>query len=82
MAALEIRAKRHGFRRCGMAHSATPTVHPDGTFSDSQVATLKTDPMLVVKEIATDAPFEAPGVPDSAITAPGTTPTSRKRRKR
>lgn len=47
-----ITAKKDGFRRCGMAHSARPVEHKDGTFTEEQLASLKAEPMLVVQELA------------------------------
>ncbi|MHC1700290.1 MAG: HI1506-related protein [Humidesulfovibrio sp.] len=46
-----ITAKKDGFRRCGMAHPAKPVEHPDGTYSEEQLATLRAEPMLVVQEL-------------------------------
>lgn len=49
--ALRITAKRAGFRRAGMAHPATATAHPAGTFTADQVEALRADPMLVVEDL-------------------------------
>lgn len=54
MKAIRITAKVAGFRRCGLAHSNTPTDHPDGTFSAEQLEILKNDPMLKVEEVEVD----------------------------
>jgi hypothetical protein len=47
---LIITSKQHGFRRCGVAHPAEPTEHPDGTFTPEQIEILHQEPMLVVLE--------------------------------
>lgn len=44
-----ITAKKDGFRRCGVAHSAKPVEYPDDAFSPEQLAELQADPMLVVE---------------------------------
>jgi hypothetical protein len=49
-----ITAKKDGFRRCGVAHSAKPVEHLDDAFTPEQLAELQADPMLVV-EIAANA---------------------------
>jgi hypothetical protein len=49
-----ITAKRDGFRRCGLAHPASPVKHEDGAFTEEQLAILKAEPMLVVQELAGD----------------------------
>lgn len=43
-----ITARRDGFRRCGLAHSARPVVYAAGYFSDDQLAVLRAEPELVV----------------------------------
>lgn len=50
MTELTITAKRDGFRRCGVVHSDTPVVWPAGSFTDEQIALLKSEPLLVVHE--------------------------------
>lgn len=50
MTELTITAKRDGFRRCGVAHSDTPVVWPAGSFTEEQIALLKSEPQLVVHE--------------------------------
>ncbi|EMK5110137.1 hypothetical protein V8X86_000831 [Escherichia coli] len=50
MTELTITAKRDGFRRCGVAHSDTPVVWPAGSFTEEQIAILKSEPQLVVHE--------------------------------
>lgn len=44
-----ITSKKDGFRRCGLAHPARPTEHPDDRFTEAQLHALKTEPMLVVE---------------------------------
>jgi len=46
-----ITSKKEGFRRCGVAHPATPTEHPDGTFTPGQIKALHNEPMLMVLEV-------------------------------
>lgn len=50
-----ITAKKDGFRRCGLAHSAKPVEHKDDAFTPEQLAELQAEPMLVV-ELVIDAP--------------------------
>jgi len=52
-----ITAKKDGFRRCGMAHSAKPVQHNDDAFSPEQLKQLQAEPMLVV-ELVADEPKE------------------------
>jgi hypothetical protein len=48
---IRITAKRDGFRRCGVAHSETPTTYPADYFNKEQLATLKADPYLIVEDL-------------------------------
>lgn len=48
---IRITAKQDGFRRCGLAHSKTPTDYPPETFTPGQLALLKAESLLVVEEI-------------------------------
>ncbi|MBK7542516.1 MAG: hypothetical protein IPP10_14555 [Candidatus Competibacteraceae bacterium] len=57
---IRITAKRHGFRRAGMAHPTTPTEHPGDRFTAEQLRTLKEEPMLVV-ELLPDPEPKPPG---------------------
>ncbi|MEN0626024.1 HI1506-related protein [Phytobacter ursingii] len=50
MTELTITAKRDGFRRCGVIHSDKPVVWPAGSFTEEQIALLKSEPLLVVHE--------------------------------
>lgn len=43
-----IESKREGFRRCGIAHAATPTEYPNSRFTKKQLGALMEEPMLVV----------------------------------
>ncbi|MDO9142104.1 MAG: HI1506-related protein [Methylobacter sp.] len=43
-----IKSLKNGFRRCGIAHPATPVEYEDGHFTDDQLAALKQEPMLSV----------------------------------
>jgi hypothetical protein len=61
---LRITSRRDGFRRCGIAHPATPTTHADGQFSAEQIAVLKAEPMLIV-EVLPD-----PGAPLKSLPEP------------
>lgn len=51
---IRIISKRDGFRRCGIAHSETPTFHDPAAFSRDQVEALTNDPMLVVDMVEVD----------------------------
>lgn len=51
-----IKSQIEGYRRAGMAHSKTPVTHPDGTFSETQVAQLEADPRITLTlDAATDS---------------------------
>ncbi|HGM6655036.1 MULTISPECIES: HI1506-related protein [Serratia] len=52
---IQITARREGFRRCGIAHSAKTTTYEDGRFTPKQLAELENDPQLVVVRIAAGA---------------------------
>ncbi|WP_089083905.1 HI1506-related protein [Aquitalea magnusonii] len=57
---IRITARDDGFRRAGMAHSATPTEHPDETFTPEQLQELKAEPLLLV-EVLPDPQAETTG---------------------
>jgi hypothetical protein len=57
--AYEITAHRDGYRRAGMAHRSTPTVHPSDAFTKEQLAQLEADPRIMIRE-----------VPDTALEGP------------
>lgn len=48
---IRITSKREGFRRCGVAHAATPTDHPDKAFTAAELKRLQAEPMLEVEVI-------------------------------
>jgi hypothetical protein len=52
---IRIRAKREGFRRCDLAHPADWVEHPDGRFTDDEMARLKAEPMLEIEVILAPA---------------------------
>ncbi|MDP3876012.1 MAG: HI1506-related protein [Methylobacter sp.] len=45
---IRIKALKNGFRRCGIAHPATPVEYEDGHFTAAQLAALQAEPMLSV----------------------------------
>jgi len=49
--AIRITAKTDGFRRCGVAHPATPTDYPADAFSDDDMTILENEPRLVVERL-------------------------------
>lgn len=49
---IQITAKRDGFRRCGIAHSETTTTYGDDHFTQAQLLELKSEPNLIVIEVA------------------------------
>lgn len=50
MGKITITAKHAGFRRCGVAHSDSPVVWPEDSFTPEQIKQLKAEPMLVVHD--------------------------------
>ncbi|ADU63406.1 MAG: hypothetical protein KUA35_10220 [Pseudodesulfovibrio sp.] len=62
-----ITAKHDGFRRCGVAHPAKPTEHPDDRFTEAELAVLKADPNLVVHQVKATA--DAKVVADAKVSA-------------
>lgn len=48
--AIQIVAKKDGFRRCGIEHVGTK-VYPAGQFTAAELKTLKAEPMLAVAEV-------------------------------
>lgn len=63
-----ITARRDGFRRGGIAHSAAGTFYPDGALTEDQIKAFREDPQLVVTEQA--EPFSSAGQDDS-LRGPG-----------
>lgn len=51
---IEITAKRDGFYRGGMRHPSAPTVHPADAFSAEQLAAIRAEPMLMVRDLSPD----------------------------
>lgn len=47
-----ITARRDGFRRLGIAHSASTVTYPDDRFTKAEIVILKNDPNLIVTEVA------------------------------
>lgn len=45
---IQITARRDGFRRLGIAHSATTTTYEDGRFTEDELVILENDPNLIV----------------------------------
>ncbi len=52
---IEITAKRDGFWRGGISHPGAPTLYPLDTFSAEQLAAIRAEPMLVVRDLPPDA---------------------------
>ncbi|WP_419057284.1 HI1506-related protein [Kluyvera georgiana] len=48
---VQITARRDGFRRLGMAHSASTVTYPNGRFTPEELSILKAEPNLIVTEI-------------------------------
>jgi len=48
---IRITSKIDGFRRAGVAHSATPTDYPNDFFKPGQLAALEAEPNLVVQQL-------------------------------
>lgn len=60
-----ITARRDGFRRGGIAHSAAGTFYPDGTLTEDQLKAFRGEPHLVVVEGVED-----PGEQGNAVQKP------------
>lgn len=45
---IQITARRDGFRRLGIAHSASTVTYPDDRFSEAEMIILESDPNLIV----------------------------------
>ncbi len=45
---IRIIARQANFRRCGIAHSVTPTEYPDDHFTEAELIELRAEPKLVV----------------------------------
>ncbi|HCT7632565.1 TPA: hypothetical protein OT818_003638 [Citrobacter koseri] len=46
-----ITARREGFRRLGIAHSAKTTTYPDDHFTPAELVVLESDPNLIVMRV-------------------------------
>ncbi|ELC5001929.1 hypothetical protein RJK40_001387 [Salmonella enterica] len=46
-----ITARRDGFRRLGIAHSAKTTTYPDDRFTPAELVVLESDPNLIVMRV-------------------------------
>jgi hypothetical protein len=84
---IRITARRDGFRRAGIAHSARPVEYPLSRFSDAELAALEAEPMLVVERVdLTHNPEGESGKEGAgaaaAKTAPATSASSPARRKK
>ncbi|MBL8250979.1 MAG: hypothetical protein JNK31_04875 [Candidatus Competibacter sp.] len=53
---IRITAKKAGFRRAGITHSATPIVYPDDFFDGERLRALYEEPMLVVETLPDPEP--------------------------
>lgn len=63
---IQITARRNGFRRLGIAHSANTVTWPDDHFSDGELEILENDPNLIVIRLQ-DVPETPRG--DDAVSA-------------
>ena len=64
---IEIKSKRDGFRRCGVAHTKEPVEHADDKFSEEEIAVLKADPMLTVMHIEDKVIAETPALSEMTV---------------
>lgn len=53
---IRITARTEGFRRCGIAHSTTPTDYPDRRFSKEELELLQREPQLIVELVTEQVP--------------------------
>lgn len=67
---IRITSKREGFRRCGIAHSKTPTEYPIDKFSKEELKALEAEPNLVV-EVAKPKPSTTQKTETEVIEAAG-----------
>lgn len=65
---IEIKSKKEGFRRCGVAH-AREAAYPDNRFTAAELAILQAEPMLTVT-IRPDKPAAADPVMASEASQP------------
>lgn len=73
---IRIRSKREGFWRCGIAHHADWTEHPDGRFTPAELERLQNEPMLQVDIVADSAVAPDGAVADKPETEPACVPPS------
>lgn len=66
---IQITARRDGFRRLGIAHSANTVTWPDDQFSDSELQILENDPNLIVVRLQDMPETSGGGDAVSALTA-------------
>jgi hypothetical protein len=73
-----IQSSKEGFRRCGVSHSKSPVIHPDGRFTEKELKRLINEPKLSVTIIPDDAPApsakpeeEVNGIPDTDVVVGG-----------
>lgn len=66
---VRIAAKRHGFRRCGIAHPAQPVEYPVERFSSAELKRLKAEPMLEVVVLDGEPGQPLAPLPDDAYPA-------------
>lgn len=71
MQIVRIKAKRDGFRRCGVAHPKAPTDHAADRFTPAELEILQADPMLSVELIEGEAPSGGSGSTDSSGSVSG-----------
>lgn len=64
---IRIVSRRDGFRRCGMAHPASPTFHDADRFTMEELDQLRRDPMLIVDLVDGDGRLVEPA-PEAAGT--------------
>jgi hypothetical protein len=53
---VKIRSAREGFRRCGIAHSQKPVIHPDDRFTKNDIEIMQAEPVLHVEIIPAETP--------------------------
>lgn len=53
---IQIKSKRHNFRRCGIAHPADAVDYPDDRFTPEELKILQAEPMLIVEVVLKKQP--------------------------
>lgn len=78
-----IKAKRDGFRRCGIAHPGRPTKYADDFFTEEQLKALIKEPQLILayeddefdqEQGGPNEDFSQSSIPQAPDTAPGSQP--------